>query len=319
VIPINQSSQFGNVLPESIRNFTFSWKGEWSFSDIGRYTAEANLAYGIEERKFATSKVNFWVIPFKLLFYILVFLLVFVSGIIWLVKIYIRYTLKLAGIDINNFKKENRTDNLNLRSVQVKPKVSFKAPVKVGLLDLQEKLSLAKIRYEQLKVVCKFVLQYKLFFTALLFVISCLFVIVWYVLGANTEHRGYEVVYENLDSNVTLTSEEIIYNQLKKEKMIEKVEINPALAKISIVNRSGVPGMGAKAKMMLESLGYEIVSLSADFSSLQKRSVIIYKPEDESQALKLSSKLYKAPISIYKPSDQKDFMTVYVGNDLEQE
>ena len=67
IIPINQASQFGNVLPESIRKFTFTWKGEWSVSDIGRYTAMATLAYGSEERQFASAKTYFWVIPVKLL------------------------------------------------------------------------------------------------------------------------------------------------------------------------------------------------------------------------------------------------------------
>lgn len=319
VIPINQSSQFGNVLPESIRNFTFSWKGEWSFSDIGRYTAEANIAYGIEERKFATNEVNFWVIPFKLLLYVLLFLTVFVLGIIWLVKIYIRHTLKLAGININDYRKTNEAKNIKLGDIQMKPVVSFRAPVRVGLLDLQDKLKAAKVKYEQLKVLLNFLLRYKLFFGALLFVAMCLLVIVWYVLNANTEHRGYEVIYENSDSNVTLTSEEIIYNQLLKERTVEKVEKNSTLTKVAIVNRSGIPGMGAETKIKLESVGYEVVSLAADFSSLQKRTVIIYGLEDEDQALKLSSKLNKAPVSLYKPNDQKDYMTVYVGDDLNKE
>ena len=39
VIPINQHSNFGNVLPSSIRKFEFSWAGEPSLADIGHYTA----------------------------------------------------------------------------------------------------------------------------------------------------------------------------------------------------------------------------------------------------------------------------------------
>ena len=75
VVPINQNSSFGNVLPESVRKFNFSWKGEWSIADIGRYTAIATLAYGADDRQFASAETTFWVIPFKLLLGIFVTLL----------------------------------------------------------------------------------------------------------------------------------------------------------------------------------------------------------------------------------------------------
>ena len=64
-IPINAQTHFGNVLPNSIRKFEFTWKGEQSLSDIGRYKAVVTLGYGIEGRKFQSSATYFWVIPVK--------------------------------------------------------------------------------------------------------------------------------------------------------------------------------------------------------------------------------------------------------------
>ena len=45
-IAINANSEFGNVLPGTIRKFSFTWKGDPSLYDIGRYQAEASLSFG---------------------------------------------------------------------------------------------------------------------------------------------------------------------------------------------------------------------------------------------------------------------------------
>ena len=55
IIPINRNTLFGNVLPDSVRQYRFSWTGEWSIADMGRYTAIASLAYGEDVRKFSSS------------------------------------------------------------------------------------------------------------------------------------------------------------------------------------------------------------------------------------------------------------------------
>ncbi len=319
VIPINQASQFGNVLPESIRNFTFSWKGEWSIADIGRYTAVASLAYGTEARQFTTAETNFWVIPFKLLFSVLLFVAIFISVLIWLVRIYVRYTLRLAGIDVNKFDQQRNIEQLNLRKKEIKHKTIFIASIKSALADIQNQLRLSYTKTEKIKVLYNSLIKYKLILAALIFVLVSFVIIVWYIGSANTSHRGFEVVYVNSDANVTLTSEEIIFNQLKKERPVKEIEVNQSLPKLAIVNRSGIPGMGAEIRLRLESIGYEVISLSADFTSSQKRSVIVYQSGTEKQALKLSSRLNNAPISVYQESDQENFMTIFVGDDLEPE
>ncbi len=67
-IPINQESQFGNVLPGQTRRFAFEWKGEESVFDAGRYVARATLAYGRAERQSVTREISFWIIPLKPIF-----------------------------------------------------------------------------------------------------------------------------------------------------------------------------------------------------------------------------------------------------------
>lgn len=76
-ILINDANTFGNVLPESVRKFTFAWEGEKNFFDIGRYSAVATLIYGTESRKTEYRTTYFYVIPWIPLGSILGFLAIF--------------------------------------------------------------------------------------------------------------------------------------------------------------------------------------------------------------------------------------------------
>lgn len=62
-INLNHKTEFGNVLPGTVRKFTFTWRGEESLFDIGRYTAQATLSYGKEERVNVVRETIFWIIP----------------------------------------------------------------------------------------------------------------------------------------------------------------------------------------------------------------------------------------------------------------
>jgi len=310
IIPINNASQFGNVLPESIRKFTFSWKGEWSISDIGRYKAIVSLAYGTEARQFVTAETIFWVIPYKLLLGIFITLVTFILLITWLVRLYVRHMLNLAGIRVS--------DQIDLRKTR-KHKVKLSEPIKIGLADLKSRLRFAMTLSERLKVILNFVVQYWLFFLGATAIAIFVGVLIWYVSSANVDHRSFEVSYINSDSNVSLTSEEIIYNQLVAERQITEPEINSKLPEIIIINRAEIPGLGAEAKINLESIGYRVTSLSADFTSKQKRTVIIYPAGMDDAALRLSSKLNNAPISTYEGSQKESYITVFVGNDITKE
>ena len=89
VIPINQQSQFGNVLPDSVRKYVFTWKGEWSPADIGRYRASVALAYGTEARQFASAETYFWVLPVMLILGVVLGLIIFFGLVTWFVKLYV--------------------------------------------------------------------------------------------------------------------------------------------------------------------------------------------------------------------------------------
>ncbi len=94
-IEVNAGNDYGNVLPGSIRKFTFVWESDTGSWDIGRYRAEATIGYGNEDKRFATSTVYFWILPIipflQVLGAILGTLLIF--G--WAVRAYVRRVLAL--------------------------------------------------------------------------------------------------------------------------------------------------------------------------------------------------------------------------------
>ena len=315
LIPINQASQFGNVLPESIRKFTFSWKGEWSIADIGRYTAVATLGYGSESRQFASMQTEFWVIPFKLLFGILLGLVLFGALISWFVRLYVRHMLVMAGINVEEYQAAKK-NGLVVEKFRSQKEVKIHTPVARGYVDLKTHLAAAKDALGFLKQFLVFIKKYQLFFIGILVIGVFIFIVVWYIKGATTDQRGYEVVYENTDSNVTLSSEEIIYNQLRNERKLSQFTISEHLPPVKVINRSGVPGLGAEVKLKLEALGYNVTELGAESSNSQKRTVVIYKAGEETEALRLSSALNNAPISTYDTNVTDETLTVYVGEDV---
>lgn len=314
VIPINQSTQFGNVLPESIRKFTFGWKGEWSISDIGRYTAEVTLAYGTNERQFATAITNFWVIPVKLLLGILIGLFIFGAIVTWLVRLYVARMLSMAGIDVNEYHRATHKNTLPKHRVA---RASIHKPITDSWHSWLNTLRGQKTLMQKLKIVYEPIINHRLVSLAILVVIIFIVAFVLYIKSANTDHRSYEIEYVNADANLKLTSEEIIYNQLKIERAFKPSDIDSSLPKVKVVNRSGVPGLGAEVKLRLEQKGYQITELSADFTNTQTRTVVVYSGDLEREALRLSSRLENAPASkSEEPLGGEAPIIVYVGDDI---
>lgn len=316
IIPINQNSNFGLVAREQIRKFTFTWKGEWSMSDIGRYTAVATLGYGTDSKQFASSKTIFWVIPFKLLAGIIIFFALFFSISTWFVRKYIRHTLTMAGINVDDQKRYVSSRTLNVRYSQ-RQAAKTHTPLHLEWQSFKSRFRSAASFREKSLVLFNVVLSYKILFGAVFLFIILVITLVWFVLNANTAHRGFEVVYVNSDANVTLSSEEIAYNALKSKKSPTGVEVNPKYPKLKIVNRSGVPEAAAKTRLKFEGLGYEVTYLGVELGDPQAKTVIVYPSAKESAALRISGWLKDALVSVDDKSDP-DTITIFVGRDTEE-
>lgn len=319
IIPINHKTHFGNVLPESIRKFEFAWRGELSPSDIGRYSAELALAYGTDQRQFSTSKTYFWVVPVKPVLITLSIIGATLLFIFWAVRSYVRHMLSLQG-----YQPVRRRDGSFVRDgdVHIKKATRFDAPVRAGWFDLQRRLQQTKAFVDTTKALFDFILQYKLFFIAVVVGLLVVAVFIYFVTSVTEDSRDYEVTIDNADTAVTLSSEQILYEQqhnAQVPQVTNEGEIELPLEQtfmLRIVNSSDTPGQAAAVQTQLEG-AYEIDGLDSDFGESKERSVIIYHKDLQTEALALREVLGDFILSALPPENEEQMITIYIGNDFE--
>jgi hypothetical protein len=214
VIPVNYQTQYGNVLPSSIRDFKFSWNSEFRISDVGRYKAEATLAYGANGIQSTAATAYFWVIPVKATLVTLAVIVGFIWLIIFIIKLYIRRMLALAGVDVEHVTPPH-TENIgaNQKVLGVKAiSLSYKkvaAPLRVGVLDLRKELSRSEENADLLKSLIRFVIQYKLFFISLAILIGIFVITALYFGNVTNKNMEYKVIIDEGDSKTVLESPDI--------------------------------------------------------------------------------------------------------------
>lgn len=331
IIPINHQTHFGNVLPNSIRKFNFSWKSEETSFDIGRYKAVVTLGYGDNAKNFVTSSAYFWIVPYK---QILIFVL-FASAFIWFfsfaVKMYVRRMLALSGITMhaaptaavvtNPVTKNSyiETESKHTNTVHVSRYHIVTEPVRSSMQDLKDRLRETNTFREVTIIFVKFILSYRLFFIAVvvLLVTAVCARAIWSRVSAPA--RPYEVVIGNPDAPLTITSEAIYYDNLKSQTKPVPNTIVPEYAdtKLALVNVSGVVGTAAALRLALETDGYFVSTLSSDANRADEKTAILYNVEQKEAALALSKRLGGALLSV-DPAASRNLLTVYVGADQKQ-
>ncbi|MCR4286074.1 MAG: hypothetical protein NUW00_04235 [Candidatus Kaiserbacteria bacterium] len=212
-IPINYQTQYGNVLPKSIRNFSFSWSSDFRVTDIGRYKAEVTLAYGSDGIKSVSAISYFWVIPVKWTLITLGALAFIIWLIVLMVRAYVRRMLELAGVPV----RQGGAVNEPAQSQGSKTKIengkqkyaTVSAPIRDGVLDLRKRLTTTEESLSTFATVMSFVVQYKKFFLSVIALICIFIAIVLYVGNAVEGGKGYEVIIGEGDSTTTLTDEDV--------------------------------------------------------------------------------------------------------------
>jgi len=298
VLPINQNSQFGNVLPESVRKYTFNWTGDWSIADMGRYKAVASLVYGEEDRNFADSTTTFWVIPWRAL----LFVLALVGGlgwlIVWGIKLYIRRMLQLAGVT-----PELHRDQRHRPSYK---NLSITAPIEEGILDLRFGLRTGEGSFAQ--KILHLAKAYRVFLIVAVAVVIFIGLFIWYLIMALSADRGYEVSYERNGVMVPV------------ESSADTVESMPivvdTLPQIQLVNRSGAASVTDRMTEKLREQGYDVLIDDAAQPVIEDRTVIVYDPSLTGQITRLQALFDGALLSSFvveNPTEPQ--VTIYIGSD----
>lgn len=314
VIPVNRKTMFGNVLPDSIRKYNFTWSGQWSLADMGRYTAVASLAYGEESRQFANSETSFWVIPWKILGVVILFFAGFVALVTWAIKLYVRRMLSIAGVS-----PELHSIKQHVQPVK-RARISVVSPIELGILDLRSQLSQTESWKAWLLTLRKFIIFNKIFFIAISAIVVFIVIVSMYIRSASVENRSYEITINGVGSEVTISSEQMAYEELvKNSPNINQNNQVKEFPLISIVNQSGVSGLGAQLQLELENEGYVITDLDNDLSMQENNTVIVYDPEFAEEALQLSRSIDNSLLSAYADKTDNDTpITVYVGKNYEK-
>ncbi len=214
IIPVNYQTHFGNVLPESIRDFKFTWKSDFSITDVGRYKAIATLGYGEDGVKSVSAVTYFWVIPVKATFITLCIVALFVGLIIWMVRMYVRRMLALAGVEVNSVKqvKTSLTDT-DSRTILIKPKVVYKkvsAPLRDGVIDLRNRLSTVGEFVDGARILLRFIISYKMFFMSLAILLVIFVTTVLYFGKATEVHQNYEVIINEGEDETRIDGSDIL-------------------------------------------------------------------------------------------------------------
>ncbi|MCF7815507.1 MAG: hypothetical protein K9M10_01960 [Candidatus Pacebacteria bacterium] len=212
IIPINYQTHFGNVLPQSIREFQFTWESQFNITDIGRYKAVATLAYGVDEIMSVTSIAYFWVIPVKITLLTLAIIALFVALIVWMVKAYVRRMLTLAGVDVGHKQSElsigtdNKFENRNERIFYRR----MAAPIHDGVLDLRQQLRKMDESKGVVRIIVEFVLKYKMFFISICILIGIFITATLYIGKATEKHDNYKVIINNGDVETTIKDGSVV-------------------------------------------------------------------------------------------------------------
>lgn len=213
VIPINYQTHFGNVLPNSIRDFKFTWSSEYNITDVGRYKALVTLAYGENGIQSASAVTYFWVIPLKATLITLLVLILAIAGIVWMIKAYVRRMLILAGVDVNQKKQKSEPVDAVAQKKESKTKVSYhkvSAPIRDGVLDLRRRLDTAEESLDIIKTIFSFVLTYKTFFVSVCILIAMFVGLVLYIDQAMVEDKEYTVTITEGESEQKLEGADIV-------------------------------------------------------------------------------------------------------------
>lgn len=327
MIPINTQTHFGNVLPQSKRTFDFSWNGESSLTDIGRYKAEVGLAYGLEEKKFETSELYFWVIPTKPLLIGIASLSVFFYLIVLMIRAYVRRMLVLAGLDPDQTNtpvevKARKSRVIYEGDVKLANYKTIAGPVRSGMADLRDRLRAVSLGLGYLKVLFSFTYAYKWFFLSLIVIGGGLVVGVWYFNQVTVEQKNYDIRIENPNEPVILNAEEVILQELSSspESNNEIGTTTEQKFNINIINTSTEPGLSAKTARQLQSFDFTVQSVSASSERRDRKTVLVYPAGFEAEALTISKILNGALLSASGITDSGGVpvMTIYAGEDLIQ-
>ena len=307
VIPINQKSHFGNVLPGTIRRFDFSWEGEQSLADIGLYTAELTLSFGENARQNVTAATRFFVIPIRGVLVTLGLLTAFIGFVIWAVRRYVRRVLTLSGYahkePVSTTATPARTRPLTRRDMVL--------PLREGVLDLRSRIKSPPTAMSPLARWISFVRTYRSFFVSLAVVVCFVVLVSFFFRDVLQRDKNYEVTLTDGDQSITLTDDQIL-NQVPASPGSES---ETGGVRVGVIDASGRNLLSAVRDQLAG--GDYAITHTETIEQIREHSAIVFNPFYASQALEMSRVLGDVALSARDAaSTSTDDITLYIGSDM---
>jgi hypothetical protein len=118
IFPISQKSSFGNVLPDSVKEWEFEWHGSSTIMDTGRMRADLVIGYGEEATQTDARTIYFWTLALKPMATALGIIILILLGIILLIRRYINKSLRQVRAQAETLmqKEKSLAGAVNLRA-----------------------------------------------------------------------------------------------------------------------------------------------------------------------------------------------------------
>jgi len=135
-LPINHETNFGNVLPQTTREWGLSWQGLEGIAKMGRYKASLIVNYGNSAKMNDSWDLYFWYLDFKIITWFISGVAIFILLLFLFIKLSIRRAVRSAQKELG-LKQGPR----KLKRVLVKrPVIQKKARSENGsVVDLKKK------------------------------------------------------------------------------------------------------------------------------------------------------------------------------------
>jgi len=252
-IAINQKSNFGNVLPQSIRKFVFEWRGEENLFEAGRYKAIVALTYGKEARQNVSRTIYFWIVPLGPTFGILGGFISFIFFLIWGIRAYVKKAITIAQKEAG-------------LGAPIRPKLDprvLAGPLSEGILDLRQTVKTTASTTPRGERAARrvFIKKYALSFLFMLVLAGGVFGLVMYFGETLIAERSFDIVVQEkevADEETQPILADKDQMSLKEDVVKESEGESPMVpipdATVKVLNGSGVPGAAAQMTQKIESI-----------------------------------------------------------------
>lgn len=119
-IPINKGTSFGNVLPDSTKNWEFEWSQKKDIFKMGKYKAKLALVYGEQSKQSDFREIDFWIIDFKVVSYVFGSILLVVLLLISLVKFSIKRSVDRVKMEVDEYNHKYKKESFQPKLIDDK-------------------------------------------------------------------------------------------------------------------------------------------------------------------------------------------------------